>query len=193
MTEWYVDVIVIYERLSVAERTKTSVAIAWPWRHRQHVPRSSQLSITFPIPRAGRARNRSWRFREHPSRWTFGEGDRRIGRVRTCCPPSRPRGVRLFLSPSVKMWGHLTRCFFIVSMLSRHSSGRGGIANLSSGKVPYPEGAGNPHGANHPRTSHEHDADSYGRGGKGNISRDHSREPGVRNTHNAPSGLSVTS
>lgn len=74
-----------------------------------------------------------------------------------------------------------------------HSSGRGGIANLSSGKVPYPEGAGNPHGANHPHASHEHDADSYGRGGRGNISRDHSREPGVRNTHNAPSGLSVAS
>jgi hypothetical protein len=71
----------------------------------------------------------------------------------------------------------------------RHSSGRGGAANLSSGKVPYPEGAGDPHGANHPRRSHEHDAESHGRGGKGNISRDHSREPGIRNTHNAPSGL----
>lgn len=72
-----------------------------------------------------------------------------------------------------------------------HSSGRGGFANLSSGKVPYTEGAGNPHSANHPHKSHEHDAESYGRGGKGNISRDHSREPGVRNTHHehSASGL----
>jgi len=72
-----------------------------------------------------------------------------------------------------------------------HSSGRGGMANLSASKVPYPEGAGNPHGANHPRSSHEHDAESHGRGGSGNISRDHSREPGDRNTHHdhAPSGL----
>lgn len=72
-----------------------------------------------------------------------------------------------------------------------HSSGRGGMANLSASKVPHPEGAGDPHGANHPRSSHEHDAESHGRGGKGNISRDHSREPGVRNTHHdhAPSGL----
>jgi len=70
-----------------------------------------------------------------------------------------------------------------------HSTGRGGAANLSSGKVPYPEGAGNPHGANHPHKSHEHETESFGRGGRGNISRDHSREPGPRNTHNAPSGL----
>ncbi|KAN0114287.1 hypothetical protein V8E52_006783 [Russula decolorans] len=70
-----------------------------------------------------------------------------------------------------------------------HSSGRGGIANLTSGKVPHLEGAGNPHGTNHPHTSHEHDAESHGRGGRGNISRDHSREPGVRNTPHVPSGL----
>jgi hypothetical protein len=75
-----------------------------------------------------------------------------------------------------------------------HSTGRGGVANLSHDKVPYLEAGSNPHGVNHPRTSHEHQADSYGRGGKGNISRDHSREPGVRNPHNS-SGLvqSVTS
>jgi hypothetical protein len=73
-----------------------------------------------------------------------------------------------------------------------HTSGRGGIANLSSGKLPHVEG-GNPHGANHPHSSHVHDTESHGRGGRGNISRDHSREPGLRNTHNAPSGLSVSS
>jgi len=62
-----------------------------------------------------------------------------------------------------------------------HSSGRGGIANLSSGQVPHPEGAGDPYGVNHPRKSHEHEVESSGRGGRGNISRDHSREPGFRN------------
>lgn len=67
-----------------------------------------------------------------------------------------------------------------------HSSGRGGIANLTAGKVPHLEAAGNPHGANHPHKSHEHDTESFGRGGMGNISRDHSREPGPRNKHNAP-------
>jgi len=70
-----------------------------------------------------------------------------------------------------------------------HSSGRGGIANLGSAKVPHLEGAGDPHGANHPRTSHEHDSESHGRGGRGNISREQSREPGVKNTHHGPSGL----
>jgi len=73
-----------------------------------------------------------------------------------------------------------------------HSSGRGGIANLTAGKVPHLEGAGNPHGANHPHKSHEHDTESSGRGGMGNISRDHSREPGPRNKHNAPSGIPQT-
>jgi len=72
-----------------------------------------------------------------------------------------------------------------------HSSGRGGIANLRSGQVPHPEGAGNPHGANHPHSSHVHDNESHGRGGKGNISRDHSRDPGFRNPQNA-SGISVS-
>jgi len=72
-----------------------------------------------------------------------------------------------------------------------HSSGRGGIANLSHGKVPHLEGTGDPHGANHPRSSHEHDTESHGRGGRGNISRDNSREPGVKNPHphHALSGL----
>jgi len=70
-----------------------------------------------------------------------------------------------------------------------HSSGRGGIANLSGGKVPHVEGAGNPHGANHPHSSHDHLIESHGRGGSGNISRDHSREPGVRHPHNAPAGV----
>jgi hypothetical protein len=84
---------------------------------------------------------------------------------------------------------HLTRSFIVVSIFSRHSSGRGGTANLTAGYVPYVEGAGNPHGANHPRKSHEHDAESHGRGGSGNISREHSREPGVKNTHHGPSGL----
>jgi len=76
-----------------------------------------------------------------------------------------------------------------------HSTGRGGAANLTAGKVPYLDGAGDPHGANHPHKSHEHDAESYGRGGRGNISRDHSREPGIRDPHphHAPSGLSVSS
>ena len=78
---------------------------------------------------------------------------------------------------------------FIVCHFSRHSSGRGGIANLGSAKVPHLEGAGDPHGANHPRTSHEHDSESHGRGGRGNISREQSREPGVKNTHHGPSGL----
>lgn len=103
-------------------------------------------------------------------------------------PTSTPRGCTSFFLISFKMSDHLTTEFYCYH-LSRHSSGRGGAANLSSGKVPYPEGAGNPHGANHPHRSHEHDAESHGRGGRGNISRDHSREPGIRNTHNAPSGL----
>ena len=94
--------------------------------------------------------------------------------------------VILFLSFS-KCGAPDTGCHCVI--FSSHSSGRGGRANLSSGQVPNPEGAGNPHGANHPRTSHEHDAESHGRGGRGNISRDHSREPGYRNTHNPSSGL----
>jgi len=71
-----------------------------------------------------------------------------------------------------------------------HSSGRGGIANLGAGLIPHLEGAGNPHGANHPHKSHEHEAESHGRGGRGNISREHSREPGSRNTPHVHSGLS---
>jgi hypothetical protein len=70
-----------------------------------------------------------------------------------------------------------------------HSTGRGGIANLTSGQVPRPEGAGDPYGVNHPHRSHEHEVTSSGRGGAGNISRDHSREPGLRNAHNAPSAV----
>jgi hypothetical protein len=102
-------------------------------------------------------------------------------------PICTPRGCTFFFS-FFKMSDHLTRSS-IVCHFSRHSSGRGGIANLTSGKVPHLEGAGNPHGTNHPHTSHEHDAESHGRGGRGNISRDHSREPGVRNTPHVPSGL----
>jgi len=84
---------------------------------------------------------------------------------------------------------HLTTEFYCSIIFSRHSTGRGGVANLTSAKVPYLESAGNAHGANHPRTSHEHDAESFGRGGAGNISRDHSREPGYRNPYIAPSGV----
>lgn len=76
--------------------------------------------------------------------------------------------------------------FLLCVTFSRHSSGRGGIANLSVGQVPHLEGAGDPHGANHPRKSHEHIVESSGRGGRGNISRDHSHDPVSRN---APSGV----
>jgi hypothetical protein len=100
-----------------------------------------------------------------------------------------PRGCTSFFFSFFKNVEHLT---VLLCHFSRHSSGRGGIANLKPGQVPHPEGAGDPHGANHPRSSHEHDAESHGRGGRGNISRDHSREPGLRNTHNAPSGVLQT-
>jgi hypothetical protein len=79
--------------------------------------------------------------------------------------------------------------FYYVSF-SRHSSGRGGTGNLTAGEIPHREGVINPHGANHPHNSHDHSTESFGRGGSGNISRDHSREPGVRETHHKPlSGL----
>ena len=103
-------------------------------------------------------------------------------------PICTPRECTSFFLFFFKTLDHLTRSLYCVSF-SRHSSGRGGSANVTHSKVPHLEGASNPHGANHPRTSHEHDAESHGRGGKGNISRDHSREPGVRNTHHGPSGL----
>lgn len=73
--------------------------------------------------------------------------------------------------------------------LALHLSGRGGAANLTAGNVPHVEGTGNPHGTNHPHKSHGHDAESHGRGGLGNISRENSREPGVKNTHHGASGL----
>jgi hypothetical protein len=76
-----------------------------------------------------------------------------------------------------------------------HSAGRGGTGNLTAGEVPHREGAVHPHGANHPHASHSHDAESFGRGGRGNISRDASREPGPKNAHTGLSGVlhSVTS
>lgn len=86
-----------------------------------------------------------------------------------------------------------TGTFFFVS--SRHSSGRGGTGNVTAGEVPHREGGVHPHGANHPHASHSHDAESFGRGGRGNISRDASREPGPKNAHTGLSGVlhSVTS
>jgi len=70
-----------------------------------------------------------------------------------------------------------------------HSSGRGGAGNLTGGEVPHREGALDPHGANHPHASHNHNAESFGRGGRGNISRDSSREPGAKNGHHGLSGV----
>jgi hypothetical protein len=76
--------------------------------------------------------------------------------------------------------------FFV--LFFRHSSGRGGVGNLTAGEVPHREGAGNPHGVHHPHATHTHDAESFGRGGSGNISRDHSREPGAKDTHHGGHG-----
>jgi hypothetical protein len=70
-----------------------------------------------------------------------------------------------------------------------HSVGRGGTGNLTAGEVPHREGAGNPYGANHPHSTHSHIAESHGRGGIGNISREPSREPGVKNPQNVLSGI----
>ncbi|KAF8461566.1 hypothetical protein DFH94DRAFT_671918 [Russula ochroleuca] len=70
-----------------------------------------------------------------------------------------------------------------------YSSGRGGVGNLTAGEAPYREGSLNPHGVNHPHATHSHDAESFGRGGSGNIYRDPSREPGVKNTRNPLSGF----
>jgi len=70
-----------------------------------------------------------------------------------------------------------------------HSSGRGGVGNVTAGEAPQREGGLNPHGVNHPHATHSHDAESFGRGGSGNISRDPSREPGVKNTRNPLSGF----
>lgn len=55
---------------------------------------------------------------------------------------------------------------------SRHSTGRGGIANLTSAPAPAIE-------HEHPHATHNHDGfESTGRGGAGNIrTRDGSREP----------------
>jgi len=58
-----------------------------------------------------------------------------------------------------------------------HSTGRGGVANLTPGEVPYTDRGVNPHAANHPHLSHTHDLESTGRGGAGNIDRSRSREP----------------
>lgn len=62
------------------------------------------------------------------------------------------------------------------SLFFRHSSGRGGLANLTP-EVPYTENAVHPHGADHPHATHAHEYESRGRGGAGNISRDHSQGP----------------
>ncbi|KAH9995894.1 hypothetical protein BJV74DRAFT_828860 [Russula compacta] len=62
-----------------------------------------------------------------------------------------------------------------------HSVGRGGFANLTHGEVPHLEAPVNPHGADHPHGTHTHEYESSGRGGSGNISREHSREPGPKN------------
>jgi hypothetical protein len=59
-----------------------------------------------------------------------------------------------------------------------HSTGRGGTANLTPGKVPYNDDPVNPLSANHPHATHNHDHLSSGRGGSGNIDRSRSREPG---------------
>ncbi|KAN0139328.1 hypothetical protein V8E53_002829 [Lactarius tabidus] len=55
-----------------------------------------------------------------------------------------------------------------------HSTGRGGVANLTPEGVPYIEKLG----PNHPHATHNHDHESSGRGGAGNIDRSRSREPG---------------
>ncbi|KAF8477696.1 hypothetical protein DFH94DRAFT_755029 [Russula ochroleuca] len=60
-----------------------------------------------------------------------------------------------------------------------HSPGRGGFGNLVYGEVPHREGARNRHRANHPHATHSHDAESFGRGGSGNISRDPPRKSGA--------------
>lgn len=105
-------------------------------------------------------------------------------------PISTPRGCTSFSYLYQNCEAPDTEFYCVIFL--RHSTGRGGRANLSSDKAPYLEVSGNPHDANHPRTSHEHPADGFGRGGAGNISRDHSREPGVRNTHGPgiPQGVS---
>jgi hypothetical protein len=64
--------------------------------------------------------------------------------------------------------------FMILYLFLRHSTGRGGVGNLTL-EPPSTEGAVHPHGADHPHASHSHDYTSTGRGGTGNISRDHSQ------------------
>jgi len=70
-----------------------------------------------------------------------------------------------------------------------HSTGRGGAANLTPGEVPYIEVPVDPHGANHPHATHNHDYESTGRGGVGNIERSRSREPRDPNSKDHGSGL----
>ena len=99
-------------------------------------------------------------------------------------PISTPRGCAYFFSLLFQNADQLTTDLIVYFF--RHSSGRGGVGNLTSGEVPHREGTGNPHGVNHPHLTHNHDAESFGRGGSGNISRDHSRDPGAtgKNTRN---------
>lgn len=70
----------------------------------------------------------------------------------------------------------------------RHSTGRGGAANLTPGELPYVEDPVNPLSANHPHATHKHDLLSSGRGGAGNIDRSRSREPTDNRGHGV-SGL----
>jgi hypothetical protein len=76
-----------------------------------------------------------------------------------------------------------------VYLFNRHSTGRGGAANLTPGEVPYIEVPVDPHGANHPHATHNHDYESTGRGGVGNIERSRSREPRDPNSKDHGSGL----
>jgi hypothetical protein len=102
-------------------------------------------------------------------------------------PTSTPPGCTCFFFSFSKCrpadHGSYCHIFF------RHSSGRGGVGNVTAGEAPQREGGLNPHGVNHPHATHSHDAESFGRGGSGNISRDPSREPGVKNTRNPLSGF----
>jgi hypothetical protein len=80
------------------------------------------------------------------------------------------------------------RTFFFFS-LYRHSTGRGGAANLTPGEVPYVEAPVNPLGANHPHATHQHDHASSGRGGVGNIDRSRSREPSDKDRGHGVTGF----
>ena len=72
----------------------------------------------------------------------------------------------------------------MIMYLFRHSTGRGGVANLTPGAVPYIEVPMNSH------ATQEHEYQSTGRGGVGNIAdRSRSREPRDPNNKDHGNGL----